>query len=87
MHTDPLSKYVHSGGYPQKHSSINMCNIRAQGCFRLHWYNIRNPEIMEMLKKRELIKLLYNHFEGKWHQAGTKKDEVVACTVMFTVHQ
>lgn len=82
-----MSKYVHSGGYPQKHASINMCNIQAQGCFRLHWYNIRNPEIMEMLEKRELIKLLYNHFEGKWHQAGTKKDEVVVCTVMFTVHQ
>lgn len=42
---------------------------------------------MEMLEKRGLIKLLYNHFKGKWHQAGTKKDEVVVCTVMLTVHQ
>ena len=87
MHTDPLSEYVHSGGYPQKHSSIHMCDIRVQGCFRLHWYNICNPEITEMLNKRGLIKLLYNHFKGKWHQAGTKKDEGVLCTVMFTIHQ
>ena len=46
-----------------------------------------NPEIMEMPNKRGLIKLLYKHFMGKWHQTDTKKVEVVLCTVTFTIHQ